>query len=117
MVVVPEPSVKGAGALFGVVWLSTPAAPPPGAALAATELFAVAMEQLAWPPAFVTDGRLKPEPAEPAHPDPGQDPRDRRERHPERLGDLSCGETDPAQLRDRLDPVGRGSIGDMPRRR
>jgi Na+/melibiose symporter-like transporter len=61
-------------------------APFAGAAL----LFAVAMGS------FVALGRLQPETAEATHADPGQDPRDRREWHPQRLGDLRAGEPEPA---------------------
>ena len=50
----------GTVGVFRVVVLSTAADPPSGAALDATELFDVDMEQLAWPPAFVTDGRPIP---------------------------------------------------------
>jgi len=81
----------------------------------AAELLHVDVDQLARTRALVADGLLKPEPAQPAHPDPRQDPRHRRERHPERLGDLGGGETQPAQLRDRFDPVGRGTVRDPPR--
>jgi hypothetical protein len=41
------------------------------------------------------------DPAELAHPGPRHDPRDRRERHPEQLGDLGAGEAQTAQRCDR----------------
>src|SRR5665213_3425077 len=49
--------------------------------------------------------RLEPlEPPELAQPNPGQDPRHRRERHPQRLGDLRSGHPQPAQSGDHSDP-------------
>jgi hypothetical protein len=47
-----------------------------GAALDAPKLLDVDVDQLARALAFVALGRLEPEAAELAHPDPGQDPRD-----------------------------------------
>jgi hypothetical protein len=41
-----------------------------------------------------------------------QDPRDGRERRPQRLGELSGGEAQAAELGDRLDTIISGAIGD-----
>jgi hypothetical protein len=76
-----------------------------GAALDAAELLDVDVHELAGTLALVAARRLEPEPAELAHPDPGQDPRHRRERHPQQLGDLRTGEAQPAQRRDRRDAL------------
>jgi hypothetical protein len=54
---------------------------------------------------------------EPAHSRSSQNPRHRRERHPERLGDLGCREAQPAQRRDRLDPLWCRAVRDPVRRR
>ena len=81
------------------------------------ELLDVDVDELARPGALVADRRLEPEPAEPAHPDPRQDPGHSRERHRERLGDLRRGHPQPAQLRDRRDPVRVGPVSDPMRRR
>jgi hypothetical protein len=59
-----------------------------GAAVDAAELLDVDVDQLAGDRAFVAVGGLEPEAAELAHPDPDQDPRDRRQRPVEDLGDL-----------------------------
>src|SRR5207253_2369401 len=88
-----------------------------GAALDPGEPFDVDVDELARPGVLVADRLLEPEPAEPSQADPGQDPRDGRERHPERLRDLCCGEAQPAKLDDHLDPVGRCAVGDPLRRR
>jgi hypothetical protein len=73
------------------------------------------MDQLAGPLALVALGRLKPQPAQAAHPDPLKDPRDRRDGHAEQLGDLGPGEPEPAQRSDRFDPPLIGAIGDHAR--
>jgi hypothetical protein len=62
------------------------------AALDAPELLDVDVDQLAGPRALVALRGLAPQPAELAHPDPGQDARHRRQRHAEQLGDLGAGE-------------------------
>jgi hypothetical protein len=54
---------------------------------------------------------LEVDPAELAHPDPGQDPQHRGERHAGQLGDLGAGEPQPAQRRNRLDPALIGAVG------
>jgi hypothetical protein len=59
------------------------------------ELLDVDVDQLAGPVALVALWRLDPDPAELAHPDPGEDARDGRERHPERLCDLRAREAQP----------------------
>src|SRR6266849_7855764 len=58
----------------------------------ASTLFLVAVRRLEWL-----------QPPELAQPDPGQDPRDRRGRHSQRLGDLVTGQPQPAQRRDHSD--------------
>jgi hypothetical protein len=62
------------------------------AAMDAPELLDVDVDQLAGPRALVALRGLAPQPAELAHPDPGQDARHRRQRHAEQLGDLGAGE-------------------------
>jgi hypothetical protein len=62
------------------------------AALDAPELLDVDVDQLAGPRTLVALRGLAPQPAELAHPDPGQDARHRRQRHAEQLGDLGAGE-------------------------
>src|SRR6266540_133106 len=49
--------------------------------------------------------------------DPPQHRRDGRERHPEHLGDLGRGHEQFAQLRDRVDPIGRRAVRNRLRRR
>lgn len=68
-----------------------------------TELLDVDVDQLAGPRTLVADRLLEPKPSKAAQPLPGQDPRDRRERHPQRLSDLGRRETQTAQLHDRLE--------------
>jgi len=75
------------------------------------------VDQFAGSGAFVALGRLEPEPAEFAQADPGQDARDRRERHVEQLGDLGAGEPQPTQRLDRFDPPLRRAVRDPPGRR
>jgi hypothetical protein len=82
-----------------------------GAALDAPELLDVDVNELAGALALITLGRLEPEPAQTAHPDPGQDPRDRRDRHREQLGDLRASEPEPAQRGDCFDPLLAGAVG------
>jgi hypothetical protein len=81
------------------------------AALDAPELLDVDVDQLAGPLALVALRGLAPQPAELAHPDPGQDARHRRERHAEQLGDLGAGEPHPPQRGDRLDAALVGAVG------
>jgi hypothetical protein len=73
---------------------------PTGAADDPAQLLHVEMDELTGSRAFVADGWLEPEPAEPAHPDPGQAPRHGRERHRQRLGDLGRGHPKPPQQGD-----------------
>jgi hypothetical protein len=66
----------------------------------------VDVQQLAGPALLVAIGRLRwPEPGEPAEPDPGEDPRHRRERHPQRQRDLLAAEAQPPEAGDRLQPL------------
>jgi hypothetical protein len=58
------------------------------AAVDAAQLLDVDVDQLPGDRAFIALGRLEPETSQPAHPDPRQDPRHRRERPIEHLGDL-----------------------------
>jgi hypothetical protein len=81
----------------------------------AAELLDVDMDQLARTLALIADRRLEPEPAKLAHPDLGQDPRDRGACHPQALGDLCPGLSQPPQRGDRFDAPFIGSVGD-PRR-
>src|SRR5947209_6035133 len=81
------------------------------------ELLDVDMNQLARSFALIALRRLETETAELAHPNPRQDPRNRRERHIERLGDLRAGETQPAQRSDRLHALLARAMRDQPRRR
>jgi hypothetical protein len=87
------------------------------AALDAPELLDVDVDQLAGPLALVALRGLAPQPAELAHPDPGQDARHRRQRSIEDLGDFRSGEPQPSQRRDRFDSPLVGAIGDHGRRR
>jgi hypothetical protein len=80
------------------------------------ELLDVDMDELARTRALVTDRLLEPDPAELAHPDPGHDSRNGRQRHPERLRDLSAREPQPPQLDDHLDTIRSGPVGDTARR-
>src|ERR1700733_8288108 len=82
-----------------------------------TGLLDVDVDQLARPLALIAPSRFETEPAELAHPDPGQDPGHGRERHPEALGDLRAGEPQPAQGSDRLDSLFAGSMRDPMRGR
>jgi hypothetical protein len=82
-----------------------------GATLDAPELLDVDVDQLAGAGALIAQRRLEPQPPELAHPEPGQDPRHRRQRHPRQLGDLSASEAKPAQRGDRLDPPLIDAVG------
>jgi hypothetical protein len=87
------------------------------AAVDAPELFDIDVHELAGPLALIALGRLQAQSSQPAHPDPGQDPRHRRERHAQQLRDLKTGEPQSAQRGDRLDPPLAGAIGHHIRRR
>src|SRR4051812_24880483 len=89
----------------------------PRAALDAAEFLDVDVDQLAGAFALIALRWLQAEPAELAHPDPGQDARDRRERPIEDLGDLGAGEPQAPQGRDHLDRVLVGAVGHTVRRR
>jgi hypothetical protein len=69
----------------------------------ASELLDVDVEQLAWASSLVVLCGLHAEPAELAHPDPGQDPGHGQERHVERLGDLRTGHPQPSERSDHLE--------------
>jgi hypothetical protein len=58
------------------------------ATLDAPELLDVDVDQLSGTLTLIALRRLQAQPAELAHPDPREDARDRRGRHPQRLGDL-----------------------------
>src|SRR5207253_838980 len=88
-----------------------------GAALDAPELLDVDMDQLTWALALVALRGLKTEPPELAHPDAREDPRDRGERHAQRVGDLRACEAQSAQSRDRLHSLLFGAVRDRIRRR
>src|ERR1700740_1716740 len=88
-----------------------------GAALDASQLLDVDVDQLAGALALVAPGGLETQASELAHPDPGKDSRDRGERHPEDLGDLRAREAQPPQRRDRLDSLLLGAVRDRIRRR
>ena len=82
----------------------------PGAVDDPPEFFDVDVDQLAWSLALVAAGWLETEPAELAHPDPGEDARDGRERHRQDFGDLRPREPHPAERGDRLDPLITGAM-------
>jgi hypothetical protein len=71
----------------------------------------VDVDQLAGPLAFVAPGGLQAQASESAHADPGQDPRDRRDRHVEQLGQLGSGKAQPPQRGDRLDATLVAAVG------
>jgi len=82
----------------------------PGAALDASELLYVDVDELARVAALVAVGRLgRLEPRELAQADPRQDARDRRERHLKQLGDLRSRHAQPPQRGDRLHAIFAGS--------
>jgi hypothetical protein len=68
----------------------------PAPPLDAAELLDVDVDELARPRALIADRLLEPEPPQPTEPEPGQNPGDGRDCHPERLGDLGGGEAEPA---------------------
>ena len=87
-----------------------------GAALEPAQPLDIDVHELARPRAFVPHGRLEPDPAEPADAAAAENHRHRRQRHPQRLGDLGGGEAQPAQRHDQLDPLAGRAVGDPPRR-
>jgi hypothetical protein len=76
------------------------------------KLLDVDVDQLAWTSSLVALSGLEAKAPELAHPDPEQDPRDGRQRHPEHLGDLRSGETQPPERRDRLHALLVGAMRD-----
>lgn len=88
-----------------------------GASFDPPELLDVDVQQLAWAISLVALRGLKTDPPELAHPNPCQDPRDRRDRHLQTLSDLRAGHPQPPQSRDHLDPPLIGAIGHHRRRR
>jgi hypothetical protein len=83
-----------------------------GATLDPAELLDVDVDELARAHALVALGRLEPEAAEPAHPDPRQDPGDGRLSHPQHLGDLGAGHAQAPERCDHLDPPLIGAVVD-----
>src|SRR5919109_4149213 len=81
-----------------------------------SELLDVDVDELARLLAFIALRGLGAEPTELAHPDPGQDARDGRARHAQRLGDLRAGEPQPSERRDHLDTLLAGAMRDRPGR-
>jgi len=81
------------------------------------ELLDVDVHELARPRALVPGWLLEPEPAEPPHPDRGQDPGNSRQWHRKRLGDLCSRHPQPAQLHDHRDPLPAGAVRHPPGRR
>jgi len=70
------------------------------------ELLDVNVDELARPLLLVAVGRLERlQPRELAEPDPGQDPRNRRGWHSQRLGDLNAAHPQPPQDRDQREPL------------
>jgi hypothetical protein len=57
----------------------------------ATEFLDINVQQFAGASSLVALHRLKAKPAELAHPNPSQDPRDSRDRHSQRLSDFDPG--------------------------
>src|SRR5581483_4357279 len=81
------------------------------------ELLNVDVDRLTRPFSLIAPRGLEAEPAELAHPDPSEDPGDRREGPAEELGDLRAGEANPAQRRDHHHRPLIGAVRDPPRRR
>src|SRR6185312_10365773 len=86
-------------------------------ALDASELLHVDVQELAGALALVALGRLETQPAQATHPDPREDPRHGRLRHPQHLGDLSAGHAQPPQRSDHLHPILGSAIVDALGRR
>ncbi len=84
----------------------------PSAALDAPELLDVDVEQLTRSSSLVALRGLQAVPAELPKPDPGEDPRHRRERHLEALGDLRARHPQPPERGDHLDPALLGAVRD-----
>jgi len=77
------------------------------------ELLYIDVEELAWTGALVAVGRLERlQPRQPAQTDPRQDPRHRRERHPEHLGDLRRSHPQTPQRRDQADALLASAVRD-----
>jgi hypothetical protein len=113
--VVPADDVAIApiGQLVRASWVALDAGDPLArAVLDASELLDVDVDQLTGASSFVALPRLEAEPAELAHPDSGQDPRDGRARHAEALGDFGAGHSEPAQRGNHLDASLLGAVGD-----
>src|ERR1019366_2289161 len=91
--------------------------PAAGAAPDPPQPLDVDMDQLTRPLTLIALSWLKPETSELAHSDPRQDSRHGRQRHVEDPGELRTGEPQPAQGRDRLDPLLTGPVRDPMRRR
>jgi hypothetical protein len=84
----------------------------PGTAMDASELLDIDVDQFARDLALIALGGLQSEPAQLAHADPREDPRGRRDRPIEDLGDLRARKAQAAQRRDRLDRPLVAAIGD-----
>jgi hypothetical protein len=74
------------------------------------ELVHVEVDELTRPRPLVAQRGLETETTEPAEPEPGQDPRHRRERHRQRLGDLSRRHPQPAERHDHREPLSSGAM-------
>ena len=101
----------------GVVVLDAAADAPARAADDPGELLDINMQELARPGALVADCWLETESAKTAKAAAGKDPRDGRQGHRERLGDLGGCHPQPAQLHDDRYPLRAGAVGDPQRRR
>src|SRR5438045_3920339 len=77
----------------------------------------VDVDQLTRALALIAPSRLQTQPPELAHPDPRENPRDRRERHLEDLSDLRASESQPPERCDRLHPLLAGAMRDRDRGR
>src|SRR5919106_3233365 len=109
----PSRSVKGRV----VVAVAATADALAGAALVPAQLLDVDVHELARARALEAARLLETEPAEPAHAQASEDAGHGRERHVQQLGDLGTAEAQPAQRRDRLDPLDRCPVGHAPRGR
>jgi hypothetical protein len=98
-----------------LTWLAGEAMP--SAAMDPPDLLDIDVQQLARSRSLVAFCGLQPEPAEFAHPDPGQDPRHGRDRHPEALGDLSAAHPQPTERSDHLEAPLIGAVGHHDRSR
>ena len=77
-----------------------------------SELLDVDVDQLTGTSSLVALRWLQTEPAELAHPDPGQDPGHGRQRHIQSRGDLHGGHPQPPQRRDDLNATLVGAVSD-----